>query len=692
MTDAQAVELQQTISTSIGSNTIEWALNLRICDILQANPTMMRGAMRLLREHLRGSNPVPVMLGLSLLEMIVKNIGLAAVRCIDEELAYALVKLAKKREGWKYGFGRNLNKSMGNWLGADVGIGEGERQLWQQVSQKVLEMLQIWADVFMLQQGELRPIFDSYKQLRREGYEFPRQQEGASRGMLLVAGAEESPAFLASAVGATEQPAPPPADQPAAAVTAATADSGTARSRPEEPSHHAKVLRALEELRSPGLAADDRLRALEKLKAARDETAALVQRLAEDGGDEERLVEGLSLLEEINECLDSEAAPARMVEAPAEPAGEESTAQASTADLLDLGEASRREEAEEPSPTRSPSTPVPPPPSEAPPADRDLQQEMYDAMLARYLQERENEGFLQSEDADAALALRLSLEQFADDAHVQAPPTPMRRRAAAPATFQGPMLVACAQCATVNQLNVTAGGSGLFVCYGCNLTQRVPSTRPRARAEAPVPEALRPARHAPPSRVGKSDAAPELLINAGGGQTATGSSSNAAPARPARPTPMVGIEGGSGPSSEALLGAPVEWSAKKWKQALSSLVPTGSGQARPGRSLGDGGAPEGDYVELGEEGAPLCSDGYPAARRTGGGGSSLWRGLRGGTTTSEGLQESLLSTEEPLIERVRVGDDWELIRPAEDRPYWHNSTTGTSQWSPPSVITTGRRG
>merc|ERR1719356_494962 len=54
---------------------------------------------------------------------------------------------------------------------------------------------------------------------------------------------------------------------------------------------------------------------------------------------------------------------------------------------------------------------VPPPPSAAPP-DRE-QQELYDLMLARYLQDREDEAFRAANaanvDQDAAPALRLSL-------------------------------------------------------------------------------------------------------------------------------------------------------------------------------------------------------------------------------------------------------------------------------------------
>merc|ERR1719201_1702619 len=59
-------------------------------------------------------------------------------------------------------------------------------------------MLQLWADAFLLQEGQLWPIFDAYKRLRREGYTFPDKQKGASADICLMKGAEESPAFLAA--------------------------------------------------------------------------------------------------------------------------------------------------------------------------------------------------------------------------------------------------------------------------------------------------------------------------------------------------------------------------------------------------------------------------------------------------------------------------------------------------------------
>merc|ERR1719247_3394013 len=104
------------------------------------------------------------------------------------------------------------------------------------------------------------------------------------------------------------------------------------------------------------------------------------------------------------------------------------------------------------------------------------EQERYDEILARYLQERENAS-VANEEEDAALALRLSLEEEA----AASPWQHNRERGDAygPSATQASM-IRCSQCNAVNQLDPTGGGSGLFICYACGLTQAVPGRQPAA--------------------------------------------------------------------------------------------------------------------------------------------------------------------------------------------------------------------
>ncbi|CAE8606855.1 unnamed protein product [Polarella glacialis] len=634
MADFQFSELDETLTASLKSSTIEWAMNMRVCDLLQANPVLVAPAVTRIDSRLRKDSPVSVLLALSLLEILVKNCGFLVCRAVDEGMAETLVALVKKRDSWKYGLGRNLHKSgFGSWLPQGVGIGEDDRQLWLQASQKVLELLQLCVDAFLLQEGELQPVFGAYKRLRQEGYTFPRSEHGVSAGVCLVQGAEESPAFLAGAApgsvsgGATVLP-----ERSLAPVQAAPEAAPEVRMS-GEPFDLAAARNDLELLLavcgSAGESLDESVEEvredlLARLRASRERASLLVEELAqasEDGAplDEKHMEDLLTLVEDICEGL------------------------------FVAGAEEEEDEALHDAPA------VPPPPSEAPP-DRE-QQELHDAMLARYLQAKWD---ALDQAQDAAMARRLALGGSGLSVEQGHP----RQR--------GGTLVPCASCAAPNELRDVRG---VFVCGFCGLGQHVPGS------QRPEPE--RQARHAPPARVmcGFNGERSELMI--GGGS----SSSFAAPeVKRNGPSPgsrkHVALDPplfGSG--SEALLenSSRPKTSWQHWaKSVRSSASSTGV------KRLGDG-VPSMGYRELagGDElsAAPLCGGGGPPASRASKG--KIFGGWRpkSSKASSEG--------HESLLERVQVDGEWELIRPSEGRPYWYNSSSQVSQWEPPDVVRQG---
>lgn len=689
-------ELEQTIANSTDSTTIEWALNMRVCDMLQENPFLTPCAMRKIGRRLRRESPVPVLLALSLLEIIVKNLGLAACHHVDPDLVETLVSLVKRRESWRYSLGRNLNKSVGGGWGID----EEQRMLWLQASHKVREMLQLWADAFLLQEGELRPIFDAYKRLKKEGYTFPQKEHGASAELCLVAGAEQSPAYLAAGGGAVAS------DSPAEAAAEARPPARSRNPLDQKLEAARAALSDFRELRADpaAAAAVDGGRRLSELHFSSCETRDWAARLIQDNAsllnptlDEEHLQEVLLLLDDLNAVLEgpSAAPPASQTpETPAEPAA----APAAEVDLLDLdagaGASSTdpagpgdAQVAEAASPADSP--PLPPPPSEAPPNREE--QEMYDAILARYLQDREDELARSQEAEDHELALRLSMEDDMGFAGLGA--------AAAMSN-----MVACSQCNAPNVLNTAGtGGSRLFICYACGASQGIPAATMQGLAAAASLQRLggsrrhrpevapTPTRHAPPPRVICAGTGSELLIGGGSAaaaaaepataSTASSVASAATSAMASRPA-MESFEGGAG--SEALLGSKPSKHANWRLGSLSSWAPGGSSSSAT-KSLGDGGgSPQGEgYVAMGDEAAPLFESGGPQppskSGRSGVSGLLPWKSRR-----------KVEDTAEPLLERMRVDEEWELIRPSHDRPYWHNVVTQASQWQPPEFVSRGR--
>lgn len=734
MTDSQLRELEQAFTTSVSSTTIEWAVNFQISDLIQANPSLTPSLMRLLNWKLRKDKPVPTLLALSLLEIVAKNCGLAALSYVTEELVEALVLLVKKREGWKYSLGRNMFKTFGAGA-SSYSIDEGERELWLQASLKVREMLQLWADAFLLQEGRLQPIFSAYKRLRREGYTFPDKQKGASADICLMKGAEESPAFQAAgfeASPATSSSAThdrghaanagssSPVHSPVIASSAATQEQvaalaaaseateeevvaalSAAAAASAEESHQSRsappaaprinltpaavdatrdMCREIRELLRDPTADADRLAELQRKAAvAREEATKQIERQIQNqsgsSAAELHLESLMLLLDDLNEVLPQrEEEPNR----PSEATTTTVAAPAQAADLLGLEPGTTPGfdplEPDGGSVDVAADAPLPPPPSEAPP-DRE-QQERYDEILARYLQERENAA-VANYDEDAALALRLSLEENGD--------------VASPSVSHSSM-ASCSQCGAVNQLTAPAsGGSSLFICYACGVTQSVaapaapmPSGYPSTAARHHSQE-VRPTRHAPPARVITAGAS-ELLI--GGGSPAapeTPSTGGYVPPSIATALPIEAqsFEGGMG--SQTLLGAPPK-SSKAWKLSVPS-VPSWASSSTGGsgysnvKTLGDG-APASEYMSMdGEEGNSLVGTGPSASKSSMS--SSLVRGLMPWNKKKKDDEQR-----ESLLERVQVNEEWELIRPSGDqRPYWHNSVTQASQWQPPDVVT-----
>lgn len=628
--------------TSLKSTTIEWAVNLRICDLLQANPPLAVYVMPRCQERLCKDHPVSVLLALGLLEMIVKNCGFAACKYVDQGLADALLNVVKKREGWRYGLGRNLHKSVGGWLPHKLTIDEEERKLWLQASHKVLEMLQLWADAFMLQQTHLAPVFAVYKQLRQEGYKFPTTEQGASAGLCLITGAEQSPVFLAGACPPSSSSRAEAVPSPPSPPLTCSASPASIQCPPEGPSMEARWKRILEKTEATRLMLDD-FRSERRppdvvahnVEEMRRELLQMAQEILEVPDvlvDEQVFNSIFTLVEEMDVMLPREAV----------------------------------------------TSPVPAPPSVAPP-DRE-QQELNDEILARFLQAREDELEKQREAEDAALALRLSMEYAGQ---VSTSSSQVQRH------HEVPMVVRCGTCTAINELEAGHRGGATplsFVCYVCGSREVVRWDSVSSRATSSF------SRAAPPPRViAAGGGGPELFITAGGSEDLTddigGPHRHGPAARSAAPPgyqPPSAVSSESycdNSAGEALLGKPVGRGAVQWAKSMGSWLASGSHATE---KLGDG-VPLAEYAELGDNdllGAPLCG-GPPRARHSALGSLSRnagkllsWR--PGGSSSGD--------TESPLLDRVQVDGEWELIRPPDSKPYWYNTVTQASQWEPPDVV------
>ncbi|XP_040175476.1 TOM1-like protein 2 isoform X2 [Anopheles arabiensis] len=138
-------KVEQATDASLASEN--WALNMEICDMINESSDGARDAMKAIRKRLTqnaGKNYTVIMYTLTVLETCVKNCGKAFhVLVANKEFIQELVKL--------------------------IGPKNDPPPI---VQEKVLSLIQIWADAFR-SQPDLNGVVQVYQELKNKGIEFP---------------------------------------------------------------------------------------------------------------------------------------------------------------------------------------------------------------------------------------------------------------------------------------------------------------------------------------------------------------------------------------------------------------------------------------------------------------------------------------------------------------------------------------
>ncbi|XP_055708250.1 TOM1-like protein 2 isoform X2 [Phlebotomus papatasi] len=137
--------IEQATDSSLASEN--WALNMEICDMINESSDAARDAMKAIRKRLQqnaGKNYTVIMYTLTVLETCVKNCGKAFhVLVANKEFIQELVKL--------------------------IGPKNDPPAV---VQEKVLNLIQIWAETFRTQ-PDLNGVVQVYQELKNKGIEFP---------------------------------------------------------------------------------------------------------------------------------------------------------------------------------------------------------------------------------------------------------------------------------------------------------------------------------------------------------------------------------------------------------------------------------------------------------------------------------------------------------------------------------------
>lgn len=134
-------------ATDAGLPAENWALNMEICDLINESSDTAKDAVKAIRKRLNqnaGKNYAVIKLTLIVLEACVKNCGKPFhILIANKDFINELVKLIGPKNG-----------------------PPGD------VQDKVLSLIQIWADAFR-NQPDLRGVCEVYEELRSKGIEFP---------------------------------------------------------------------------------------------------------------------------------------------------------------------------------------------------------------------------------------------------------------------------------------------------------------------------------------------------------------------------------------------------------------------------------------------------------------------------------------------------------------------------------------
>lgn len=154
---------------------------LEIADRANSNKPECLEVIKSLTKCLGKSNPKVVVNTLQLLETLCKNCNMRFLYELNnKKLVDALMKvIVRRRDRAKYG---TKASKTSNPLKIDA-------------EDRVLYLIQLWADTFMMHQSEFRNIHEAYRNLRKDGVQFP-ERDPAQRVVMNFQGTV-SPVFLA---------------------------------------------------------------------------------------------------------------------------------------------------------------------------------------------------------------------------------------------------------------------------------------------------------------------------------------------------------------------------------------------------------------------------------------------------------------------------------------------------------------
>jgi len=146
--------------TDEDSRKIDLSMTLEVADRINSSKQECREAAQAITKVLGCGNGVVTKNTIDLLESLIKNCNQRfQYEMCNKKFVEVVLKLLKKKRGKAGGFWGKI-------------ISDSDENL-PYIEKKLVYLVQLWADTFMMHEDEFKPIIECYRLLRKEGVPFP---------------------------------------------------------------------------------------------------------------------------------------------------------------------------------------------------------------------------------------------------------------------------------------------------------------------------------------------------------------------------------------------------------------------------------------------------------------------------------------------------------------------------------------